>query len=432
MRPKSPELIEVELEPGLGLGPHAGSGPGGVPVWVEGALPGERVRAAVTHRGAKAWYARAEEPLRPSPARRPPACPHYGVCGGCTLRHAELAWQRSAKRARVAEALDLSLDSVAPVLPSPASDGYRALAKLVLGPGGRLGSYAPRSHRVVEMRGCPVHAPAIEAAADRVREALGGRSPPWLRYVVLRASLSAGAVAATLVVRDLKAPGLDALAGQLKFLPLSRLVAHENRAEGDAIFGAGPERLLFDRGPVIERLGPIVQDLRSGAFAQVNPQAAAALYALVTELAPPAGARVLDLYAGSGGIGLTLAAQGAAQVTAVERVEAAVRAAEAAAEAIGVQGRYRAICAPALETPLDPPADIVILNPPRRGLEEGLAARLLARPAPRIVYVSCSPKSLARDLGLLRAGYAIEAVRPVDLFPHTRHVETVLSLTRAA
>jgi tRNA/tmRNA/rRNA uracil-C5-methylase (TrmA/RlmC/RlmD family) len=348
-------------------------------------------------------------------------CPHFLACGGCDLLHADLSLQHALKRRAVAAALGLPIERVEPVVASPKSLGYRALAKLVVS-GGVLGSYAPRSHDVVSMEGCPIHDPSVEAIAAAIRVWLRSTEAPHLRHVLIRGSLQERRSIVTIVrwSRDEAASLLARHLGDRS--DVARVVVHTNDDAGDALIGAGPSEVPIDRGAPLERIGPIELSLESGAFAQVNPAAAAKLYALVGEMIAPEGKAIADLYSGSGGIALTLEAMGAASVAGVESVEAAVVAARRSS-----RGRASFACADAASHPIGP-VDAVVLNPPRKGAPEGLLRRLSH--VPLIVYVSCHPPSLARDLAIL-GSHRLDRVVPVDMFPQTRHIETVVRLVRA-
>lgn len=409
----------------------------GDPVELAGALPGERVRLQVEHVGRDGKvYGRLLEILEPSPERRPPACPHFGRCGGCDLLHAELELQHDFKRQRVAAALGLPLERVDPVVASPEPLGYRALAKLVVGPDALLGSYRPGTHEVTDMSGCLVHHPLAEALAEALRAELAAIAAPELRYALLRVAVDAGALMVVLVVRSLAAPGPRLLAERLAGRPeVARIVLHQNDAPGDALLGPGPEEVLFDRGLMAERLGGVAQNLEAGAFAQVNPGAAARLYAEAARAAAPAGATILELYAGSGGLTLTLLARGAARVMAVEAVEAAAWAARASIERAGFGDRAEVRAArveDALGELRGAAFDVLVVNPPRKGISEAARTHLAAIAWRRLVYVSCNPDTLARDLTWLGQALPLEitGVVPVDLFPQTRHIETVLAARR--
>lgn len=392
-----------------------GIGPGPRPFVVPGALAGEYVRATLVHAGQRARYGRLAQVVTPAKERVPVDCAHFLDCGGCDLLHASLPLQHQFKRGRVAQALGLPLSQVAEVVPSPLAFGYRTLAKLVVGPG-VLGSYRPRTHEVVDMRGCSIHAPVVERVVERARVHLAQRQAEELRYVVVRAFDDAH-VGVLLVTRSLGSAEAEALGQVLAGdVAVREVLVQENRSEGDAIFGDGPSRRLSgDPAPAV------------AAFAQINPGAAAQLYQVAARLLAPAGQSVLELYAGSGGLSAVLLAAGAARIDAVEVVPAAVDVAQAR----GLGPNFSIRCGSAEELPLAP-HPLVVVNPPRKGLGP-VADRLSALHFTRLVYVSCNPDSLARDLRRLTIAapdLRIAEVVPVDLFPQTRHVETVVLLQR--
>lgn len=404
----------------------------GLELELRGALPGERVTAEVVHTSGRGrLFGVVREVSSASPDRVPVLCGKFLTCGGCDLLHASRPVQHAMKRRAVAEALGLELERVAPVIAADQALGYRALAKLVVGPDRVLGSYRLHSHQIADMSGCVVSAPLVEMIADRIREILAGLSGPIdLRYVLIRGALTMNKVIVTLVSREKFAQAPRAISAMLEDVPeVARVVLHVNAAEGDALIGEGPDVVLLDRGSASERLGAVDQGLESGAFAQINPSAAALLYAHVRDVLQPRGRRILDLYSGSGGIALTLAEAGAEQVHGIERSPEAVEAAKKSAQSMGLSSRVTFEAA-AVEAGLAgaPLADAVVLNPPRRGSSPAILSQLAARAPLSLVYVSCDPGSLARDLAALSAQAAVElrSVTPFDLFPQTRHVETVV------
>lgn len=434
--------IEALDDSGAGIGRT----PDGDRVVVPGALPDEDIELAVEHTGSASevpvHYGRLWALKRGSPARVPSPCRKFLVCGGCDFLHATSETELAFKRRRLEEALGASVDAVGPVLTSPRDLHYRAVAKLVVGPKGELGSYAPRSHRVVDMRGCKVHAPVIERVAETLRRAISeGLGTYGVRYLVLRAALPRDVVHATLVVQR---EGLQTESAWLEVLARHAEVAevwrHINADPGDAIFGDGPTRCLHRGRSAVGRVGTAEQHLASGAFAQVNPGAAARLYERVVERVVPEGLRVLDLYSGSGGIALSLLAAGAAEVLGIERTPAAVEAARAAARDFRGRGRFEV--APVEDVarllrseaagPVAPGSGggfpVWVVNPPRKGLAPEVVTALRELRPERVVYVSCHPESLARDLAALGDTYLSRSVTPVDMFPQTRHVEAIVGL----
>lgn len=402
--------------------------------YIAGLLPGERARVWVEHTNKKGiFFGTLKQVLEPAPDRVEVACEHFLDCGGCDFLHAPMALQHEFKRAHVASALGLELDRVEAVVPGARARGYRAFAKMVVGPGGLLGSYRPRSHDVVDMSGCVIHAESVEAVVEHVRQTLRtlALESTDLRYVLVRGSMSEGRVVVTLVSRRADDPTCARIAEALgQRADVARVVLHVNDEPGDALLSRGPNLVLFEGAAPEERIGEVVQTLEAGAFSQVNPFGAAALYQKVVEVAHPEGRTVLDLYAGSGGIGLSLAAAGAKEVFGYEALPEAVQAAMASAARMGKAASVR-YEASSVEEALEraPATDIVVVNPPRKGLSYEVVHALAERGAARFVYVSCHPRSLARDLAMLAdaASLEIDRVIPVDMFPETRHIETIVS-----
>jgi len=429
---------------------------GGHQVHVAGALPGERVGGVVEHvsRQSGAAWARLETVDAPSPARRPPACPAFGACGGCPLQHlaydAQLAW----KRHRVARALAaypaLAHLRVDACVASPRPLGYRNRSKLVVARLDArlvLGAFAPRSHDVVDLAGCRISAPPLEETGAALRSLLdeaGVRAYDErtltgdLRHVVLRANHEGRVLAVWIVARPL--PDGVALARRFRAArpEVIGVVEHENRSRGNTIFSdteGDNERLLDGAGEIEEQLAVAEHTVRltlaPGAFFQANREVAALAYAEIARaLAIQPTERVLDAYCGVGGIALTLA-RGAAEVIGIESHAGAVASATASAALNGI-ANARFIAGDAAQTlgQIDR-ADVVVLNPPRKGCAPELLAEV-ARLAPRaIAYLSCDPETLARDLALLAThGYRTRAVTPFDMLPHTPHVEALAVVDR--
>ena len=426
-------------------------------VHIAGVLPGERVAGVVEHvsRQSRAAWARLETVDAPSPARRPPACPAFGACGGCLLQHlaydAQLLW----KRGRVARAFSahpaLAEVKVDACVASPRPLGYRNRSKLVVARqlDGRLvlGAYAPRSHDVVDLAGCRIAEPPLEETAAALRalfDEAGVRAYDErtltgdLRHVVLRANHQGRALAVWIVARPL--PDGVALARRFRAArpEVIGVVEHENRSRGNVIFSdesGGNERLLDGTDEIEEQIeiaGHTVRlKLAPGAFFQANREVAALAYAAIADaLAIQPSERVVDAYCGVGGIALTLA-RGAAEVLGLESHSGAVAGATASAALNRItNARFVAGDAAQALAQLDR-ADVVVLNPPRKGCAPEVLAEV-ARLAPRtIAYLSCDPETLARDLALLATrGYRARAVTPFDMLPHTPHVEALAVVDR--
>ncbi len=421
-------------------------------VHVAGALPDERVDATIEHvssHAPEAW-ARLTAIEAPSAARRPPACRAFGSCGGCVLQHLDYQAQLAWKQARVAHAL-ASIDlAVAACVASPRPLGYRNRSKLVAaGVGGRLvlGAYAPRSHDVVDTAGCRVAEPPLDDTATALASLLDQAGVVAydertltgdLRHVVLRANHDGRVLATWIATRPLAEGPALARAFRAARPEVIGVVEHVNRGRGNAIFAAqtDSDRTLDGDATIEDRVdvgGDAVRlRLSSGAFFQANRDVAALAYAAILRALPPRpGERVVDAYCGVGGIGLALARAGAGEVIGIEVHDGAVADAAASAALNGVTGaRFVAGDVAARLGAIDR-ADLVVLNPPRKGCAPEVLAEVV-RLAPRAVaYLSCDPDTLGRDLAWLASrGYRLAEVTPYDMLPHTPHVEALALLQR--
>jgi 23S rRNA (uracil1939-C5)-methyltransferase len=429
-------------------------------VHVAGALPGERVTAVVEHvsRQSPTVWARLATVEAPSPERRPPACAAFGACGGCVLQHFAYEAQLDWKRRRVARALGarpaLAGVTVDACVASPRPLGYRNNSKLVvarMGDGGPLvlGGYAPRSHEVVDLAGCRIAEPPLDETAAALRALLEeAEVRPYdertmtgdLRHVVLRSNHAGQVLAVWIAARPL----VDgpALAGRFRALrpEVVGVVEHLNQTRGNVLFaesGGDNERILDGAGTLEDQMevgGHSVRlTLSPGAFFQANRGVAALAYsAIARALALRPADRVVDAYCGAGGIALALAPD-AGEVIGVEFHAGAVASATASTARSGIaNARFLAGDAAAALAGIDH-ADLVVLNPPRKGCATAVLDEVV-RLAPRaITYLSCDPDTLARDLALLAArGYRCDAVTPFDMLPHTPHVEALALLSRSA
>lgn len=405
--------------------------------WLPGEVADLEIEHASPHRPI-AWARVLERRGPPSPDRVAPACPGFGACGGCRLQHASAAAQLGLKRGRLVDALaaaGLAGVEVAAVTPSPAALGYRNKGKYVFGRGDDgavvVGAYRPRSHRVTNTLGCRVVEPAIDRAAvalAAVVEASGisihdeqTRSGA-LRYAIVRAGVDGAVVVALITTSSAGRAAIEAIAGSLIGAGIGGVAWAINDRRDGALIDSAAGAIAGDV-EVLERCAGVELRLPVDAFAQINRDAAAALTArLVERLALPAGAAVLDAYAGAGAIAIALAAAGAA-VTAIEIASAAVDAGRRAIDAAGLAVDLRSGDAAAA---LGARFDAAVVNPPRKGLAADARAALIASGTPRIAYVSCGPESLARDLAALAAaGYRVDRVEPFDLMPGTPEIETL-------
>jgi len=438
---------------GLAVGP----GPGGVTVGAAGGIRGERARVVIEHvspHRAQAW-GRIEALEQESRDRRRGLRADHR-CGGCSWAHLSGGAQREAKLAALREALAehrVTIPEKLNITPSPKPAGYRNRGKYVVGQKRGwvvLGGYQPRSHNVVSTLGCPVMAPAVDRAARALAGCLDkGNWPVYdekqhtglLRYAGVRANDKED-VLVTLVVAEIGDRPWVELA---KFLAvrvdgLRGVTLDVNPTDGNVLFSGQSER-LWGEPELQERYGPVTARLSGHGFGQVNREVAAALYEEASRAAlaplPGSGAvrRVWDLFSGAGALTQTLAARGGegVEVLGVERDEAAVRASTECAAEAGLGGcRFRAGDAnQMLESLMEEPPDVVVLNPPRTGCRQELLASLVASQVQRLVYLSCSGQTLARDLAVLcGAGFALTHLQGYDMLPMTPHLEVLAVVER--
>jgi 23S rRNA (uracil-5-)-methyltransferase RumA len=445
-------MFEAACTPVTGTRAGTEASPVAVELHVPGALPGEEVVAridAVSHHRPVAWAALLDL-VRRSADRVTPACAAAAVagrCGGCVLQildyPAQLAWKEATLRRQLAFTLDGPGVELRAAVASPRTLGYRNKSKLVAAEvGGRLilGAFAPGTHDVVDLSGCAIAEPPLDAVAREVARAAAElrvvayderRRIGSLRHVVLRSNAD-GAVQITFVTSSAQFPIAADLTDRLRAAhpEIVGVLHNVNPSTGNAIWGEA-ETLVWGAATIDDAIDGIRLRLSARAFFQANRQVAALAYrAIAAAVAPTARDTVVDAYAGVGGIALTLARAGAGRVLGIESHSGAVVDATANAAANGlaqiatfVSGDAAACLATLAE------ASVVILNPPRKGCAPAVLAEV-ARLRPRLVaYLSCSPATLARDLAVLHTlGYAPRTVTPFDMLPHTPHLEVLVVL----
>jgi len=424
----------------------------GFVVFVRGGLPGDTVRARVTKTKRGFAEAVAETVLVPSADRVPAPCRHFGVCGGCRFQDLAYDVQLAEKERQVRDALvrigrfvDPPLE---PIVPAVAQFGYRNKLEYSFTAGEDgvdLGFHrAGRWDEVIGIEECLLTTDAGNAIRLAVRAWAReeGLEPydqetgsGYLRHLVVREGRNTGQALVVLVT----APGERFEAGYfvdvLRRFPEVRSIhwaINDTPAEQTNL----PTRLLWGEDAIEEKLLGLRFRVRPSAFLQTNTAMAERLYELAREFAGLTGdENVFDLYCGTGTIGLALAAS-ARSVWGLEISEEAVACAIENAELNGIEnarffaGNVGQTIQELREEAGSP--DVVVVDPPRAGLAGKALRRTGDLGAPRLVYVSCNPTTLASDLQVLRDeyGYELERCRPVDMFPHTPHVESVSVLSR--
>lgn len=460
-----PDIRDVEIEDvwpsGDGLA-YVGREPIRVPF----VIPGERVRLEVRRRPRGLSFS-VVELLRASPHRVKPRCQHFGPdgpgadpgpCGGCAWQHIAYPEQLRLKTALLerlirAEVPNAAVSPMRAATPLDAPWGYRQKVHFVFGSTGNprrpvleIGHYVRGSRELIPIAECPVHDPRGNEAAFALHRAygsLGVRAADHpqgeLRSITFRVGHGTPELMGTVVVTDDGDARLRS--ATRRFLDNRPDVTgfHLNVHTRDDGFIFGRETRTI-RGParLRERVGDTSYLVSPTAFFQTNVAAAGLLVQLVIE-AIPEGARVLDLYAGAGLFAIPLARAGH-QVLAVEENRAAIADGEAAARLNKVDpARCRFVAQRAEQAVANAAGgagagsfDAVVIDPPRDGCAPEVIDALFGRLRPATVaYVSCNPEALARELGdVVRLGYRIRSIVPVDMFPHTAHIETVVVLTR--
>ena len=403
-------------------------------VFVDGVLPGEEVTAAISEVRKNFLRARLITSHQTSPHRVKPPCPVFGRCGGCQLMHLSYEEQLKTKQQRVIDALErigkINV-SVEPCVPSPQELAYRNKIQLPV-IDNQMGLYAFRSHDLVEINQCYIHCGLGEKAFRLVKRLLGQFPKVHLRHVLIKTSVKKGQVLVVLVTEGKGDPEIAFLAQEiLQGLPeIKGVVQNLNSSPGNVILSKNYQTLAGQ--PFLEdELCGLTFKVSPASFFQVNPPQAENLYLKTLEFCELTGTeKVLDAYCGVGTLALILAPH-AKEVIGVEQVGEAITDAQDNAKRNGISNT-KFHCAQAEEfiSSLSD-LDVAVLNPPRKGCDPAFLDQLAAIKPHRIVYVSCDPATLARDLATLQGkGYQVDTAVPFDMFPQTVHVETVVRLTR--
>jgi len=384
-------------------------------------------------------------------------CRHFGICGGCSDLHVAPAASLERKLASLHDLLAPWLGGVhieTSSLPESA-EGYRTRLLYPAQPQDRgqalLGLYARRTHDIVPIAECRIQHPALTALGPRVQRVIRELGlTAWderalrgdVRALSARIAAGSGELMIGVVTRAGPFPRGAELAERIvqaaEDLPVDRgprirlvgVVRNLNESSGNALIGA-EQTLLHGREWQMDEQDDLRFRIGFGSFYQLHRDASALLYAPALEmLGDVTGAHVLDGYGGIGTFGLRLARRGAASVRIVEASPTACRDAEHNVRDNELS-QIQVESAPFAKAALAPRPDVLIVDPPRAGLMDAGVARVVALRPERLLHVACSPKSLARDLvGLTAAGYRVRAVKAVDLFPFTEHIEVLALLER--
>lgn len=435
---------------------HQGEGIGkveGYPLFIEFALPGEKVRAKVLKANKNYGYAKMLERVESSPRRQEPPCPYYYRCGGCHLMHSDYEAQLDFKKKRVKDSLERigKITHVTVEDTVPMEDPFRYRNKIQM-PLGRVGGdfvagfYAQRSHRIIDMEACLVqHQQGDEVLAilRRWAEEFGistyqkdeGVDPEGLlRHLMVRKGFRSGDLMVVLVSTKKEVPHVEELLERLKPLKgFSSLILNINSEDTNVVLGK-ENILLYGEDHITDHIGPFTFKVSPHSFFQVNPVQTEVMYNKALEYADLKGTEtVFDAYCGAGTISLFLS-QKAKKVYGVEIVPEAIADAKENARENHVDnveflvGKSEEVIAELIQQGIR--ADVMVVDPPRKGCEMKLLESIRDMAPEKVVYVSCDPGTLARDLGILESfGFRTEKVTPVDNFPMSYHVEAIVLMT---
>ncbi len=380
-------------------------------IFIPYVLPGEEVVVELTEERASYSRARLVEVLTPSPDRVEPRCLHYGTCGGCQWQH--IAYERQSAlreevlRSQLKRIAHLPSVLVRPTLAAPDPWWYRNHVQLHLEKQGKLGFMGTDGRSVIPITECHImHALLWDTFVGLEIDF------PELERVSLRAGIATGEQLVVLESVGAQAPAIEV------DVPISCVL----------LLGDDTPVTYVGNSYVTERIGSRSLRVSATSFFQANTSQTERLVRTVEEYLDPQGREcLLDLYCGVGTLGLALAGR-VSEVIGIDSNEAAIADAKFNAEGMTnvtfLEGSAEQVL-PSIEQPID----LVILDPPRQGASKECLAALTTLSVPRIIYVSCDPATLARDVGSLgQSGYQLVEVQPVDMFPQTYHVETVALL----
>lgn len=423
----------------------------GCAVFVQNAVPGEEYDLRITHVGKTAAHGRIETIIQRSPHRVNRRCPYAKQCGGCAFWHMDYETECEIKRLRVLDALNRlggqQLETI-DLTAAPTCEGYRNKAQFPVAPaknGVEAGFFKKGTHELIPIDRCLIQPSCADLAKQTVLEwARTYRVSAYdeasgkglLRHVFVRHAEATGEILVCLVVNGAKLPHEAELVDLLRqrVTGLKSVALNGNTRKGNAILGE-ETRILWGADAIEDVLCGLRFRISPRSFYQVNRTQAEVLYGKAVAAAGLTGAEtVLDLYCGAGTITLCLARH-AKQAIGVEVVDAAIEDAKRNAERNGVENT-RFFCADAGQAAKRLCAegvrpDVIVVDPPRKGLSPDVIDAIEAMLPDRVVYVSCDPATLARDVKLLcTKSYELAHAEAVDMFPRCAHVETVVSLSQ--
>ena len=449
---KKNDIINLTITSATAEGSGVGKTADGMAVFVPLSAIGDELKVKILKKKKTYAFGKIEEIIKPSPNRIEADCPYFSRCGGCVWRHISYEEECIIKRQKVIDAVEriggISTD-FKPIIACDDTMRYRNKAQFPVGRNSDgevlIGFYAFHSHRIIDCGDCALQPEIFSRVVDITREFIEETNAEIydeatgkgrLRHIYIRYGEVTGELMVCYVVNGNGLKQEDRLVQMLKAeLPqLKTVIINSNREKTNVILGS-KNRIAYGSGYITDVLCGLQFKISPFSFWQVNRAQAEKLYHKAREYACLSGEEVLlDLYCGTGTIGLTMANH-CKQLIGVEIIEDAVRDAEQNARMNGIKNA-RFICADAPKAAAELKSeglkpDVVILDPPRKGCGEELVKTVAQMQPKRVVYVSCDPATLARDLKFFdEYGYQTNEVTPCDMFPKTAHVESVAALTK--
>lgn len=436
---------------------HDGSGVGrynNMVIFVPTAAEGDFIKAKILSVKTNLAFAKLLEVLKPSPYRIPSDCGVFEKCGGCVFRHISYDKELEIKKERVKDTLvkighiDFEPEEIIG-MPEGKADGYRNKAQYPIGLSDselRIGFYAPRSHRIIDFSACKLQPPVFESILHSVRQWIEAnhvsiydevKGLGLIRHLYIRQAPTSGEIMVCLVATGGALPNQNELVSALRSSDdrVVSIILNINKKSGNAILGEKCVT-LWGKECITDTLCGLQFEISPLSFYQVNSTQAEKLYSIAADFAGLAQSDILlDLYCGTGTIGLTMASR-VNKLIGVEVIPQAIEDAKRNARLNGIEN-VEFYCADAGQAAADFEKsglrpDVVIVDPPRKGCSTEALEAIIRMQPDRIVYISCDPATLARDLAIFsEKGYSIKHLKAVDLFPRTAHVECVALISRA-
>ena len=460
------QIVELDIESAAFGGSSLGRLEGLV-VFVRNAVPGDRVRARILRRKKQHAEAVVEELISPSSHRRDPRCPYFGTCGGCCWQNLDYGQQLVFKTDQVKDLFEriggLENIPIREAMPSPAQYFYRNKMEFSFGASRwltreeiesgeelqknfALGLHLPKRYdKILDLEHCYLPQPIAVEILNRVRQLAVEKQwkayhsrhhTGFLRHLIIRTADSTQQVMVHLVSSRSDPDRLRVFTDLLvdRFPAITTLINTVHSGPGPMNSGLQPT-VTHGEGTILERLDGLDFRIAPADFFQPNTAQAEKMYALVREYSQLQGDEVIfDLYCGIGTISLYLA-RSVQRVVGFENQESAIQNALSNAQANQIHNCSFALAdvkdalTPAFIRQQGRP-NVIVTDPPRPGMHAQVCRRILQIGPERVVYISCNPATQARDLRLLSKGYCIEVVQPIDLFPHTHHIENIALLRR--